>query len=411
MRPSRKFLRASGRADFAARPGRIELERDRIALLARRAQRLLQRVGTRRRARPGVRRRASSSLRLQVGQHRTVGARGLGSDPFSERRLEGLRLGLRRRHFEQPRLVAPIRGHERERLDRVFRRVEIRNAARVAARRGRRGRSMAPSQAPSTGFDAPRATVATARAASVAPISGRSTCSASTASTLGSRSAAATAAASAPESRRRARSPDWTRGRCAGRIRASAASVSGESTASGTPRSAAVSAASVPGPWPLVTMREVIATRNPAHRQNPGRGKELRVRHHAHGARAFHRSVEDRVGRRRARLDRAPAPSSGRLAARRPASSRAAARSADMKRRASRTAFDVEQDAVGPGIADERVEQFAEADVVGAAERDHRRKSDAERRREVEHRRAHGARLRDQREPSAAARLRPPSSH
>ena len=60
--------------------------------------------------------------------------------------------------------------------------------------------------------------------------------------------------------------------------------------------------------------------------------------------------------------------------------------------------LDVEQDAVGARVADERVEQLAEADVVGTAQRHDRREADSERRREVQHRGAHGARLRDQRE-------------
>ena len=79
---------------------------------------------------------------------------------------------------------------------------------------------------------------------------------------------------------------------------------------------------------------------------------------------------------------------------------RAAARSADRKRRAIAQRLDVEQDAVGAGIEQQRVEQLAEVDVERVAQRDHRREADAGGRREIEHRRAHGARLRDQREPA-----------
>ena len=75
--------------------------------------------------------------------------------------------------------------------------------------------------------------------------------------------------------------------------------------------------------------------------------------------------------------------------------------------------LDVEQDAVGARIVHERFEQLAEADVDAAAERDDRREADVVGSREIEHRRADRAGLRDQREPprprqrSAECRVEP----
>ena len=75
-------------------------------------------------------------------------------------------------------------------------------------------------------------------------------------------------------------------------------------------------------------------------------------------------------------------------------------RSADMNRARIADRFHVQQDAVGRGVVDERLEDLAEADVDPGAERHHRREPDVVRAREVEHGGAHGSGLRDEREPS-----------
>ena len=86
-------------------------------------------------------------VRLRVAQDRAV----RGERPFAHalrrREIERLGLGLRRRHFEQPLLVAPIRREERERLDRVLRREEIGDAARLQRLARFRSFSIAPSHA------------------------------------------------------------------------------------------------------------------------------------------------------------------------------------------------------------------------------------------------------------------------
>ena len=147
----------------------------------------------------------------------------------------------------------------------------------------------------------------------------------------------------------------------------------------------------------------------PPQRDDAGRREQLRVGAHPHRSRALQRRVEDGV---RARAPpRGPSASAAspprpdfqhdhRLGAR---------RGAQRRQEAARVVhrLDVEQDAVGGRIEQQRVEQLAEIDVEGIAERDHRGEPDAGRRREIEQRRAHGARLRDQRE-AAAQRLHRP---
>jgi hypothetical protein len=78
----------------------------------------------------------------------------------------------------------------------------------------------------------------------------------------------------------------------------------------------------------------------------------------------------------------------------------------DARRRAQRAheaagvanAFDVEQDVMGAVVVDQVVEDFAEIDVGGAAQRDDAGKADAVAGGPVENRRADGARLRNQRQ-------------
>ena len=54
------------------------------------------------------------------------------------------------------------------------------------------------------------------------------------------------------------------------------------------------------------------------------------------------------------------------------------------------------------GVDDEGVQHFAESDIHGAAQRHHRGKADADKRREIEHGRAHRARLRNECEAAGA---------
>ncbi len=139
--------------------------------------------------------------------------------------------------------------------------------------------------------------------------------------------------------------------------------------------------------------REPLTARYPAARQDPGGGKKLRIGLDADGAGARKRRVEHCVRRDIGRrLERAPClqHDDGLRA-------RGGAQRGHECPRVARF-LDIEQDAVGDGILQQQVEQLAEADVDAAAERDHVRKSDPERHREIEHRGGHRARLRDERE-------------
>ena len=193
---------------------------------------------------------------------------------------------------------------------------------------------------------------------------------------------------------------------CSGRTAASASSVFSEKRGK---RDAAVGCAvgrKRPRPMSVGDDRQVIAARNPAHRENPCRGEELRVSHHAHRARALHRGVENDVGRRRVRiavrsrmLRRSTALAARRRAScvRRPATPTGiGARRAPARRRAGSPSVS--------GSCSSASSSSPKSTSYAPPERNDRRESDAERRGEIEHRRAHGARLRDQREPSAAAR-------
>ena len=148
---------------------------------------------------------------------------------------------------------------------------------------------------------------------------------------------------------------------------------------------------------PVGDDREPVAARNPVHRQDPRRGEQLGIGLDAHGAGPLHRGVEDGVGRRRvarAALHRPPGlQHDDGLRPRRGAQRRQEAPGVADRLR-------VQQDAVGVRIEEQHVQQLAEADVHGAAQRDHRRESDAARRGEIEHGRAHRARLRHEREPA-----------
>ena len=163
------------------------------------------------------------------------------------------------------------------------------------------------------------------------------------------------------------------------------------------PRSAALSAASVPGPCPLVT----IASRSPRAirfiaRIRAAANSCVYVLTRTVPARfiAASKTASRRRPVARGALHRAPGPQDDdRLRPR-----RRAQRRQEAPRVADR--LGVKQDAVGVRVDDERVEQLAETDVDRAAQRHHRGEADADGRGEVEHRRAHRARLRDEREPA-----------
>ena len=146
--------------------------------------------------------------------------------------------------------------------------------------------------------------------------------------------------------------------------------------------------------------------RNAPEGKDARSSEELRVRAHTHGSGAIERRVEHAIGedrqlpddidRRHALQGSSRLQHHDRLRARGHAQRRhESARIADR--------FHVQQDAVGRGVVDERLEDLAEADVDPGAERHHRREPDVVRAREVEHGGAHGSGLRDEREPSGRA--------
>jgi hypothetical protein len=164
----------------------------------------------------------------------------------------------------------------------------------------------------------------------------------------------------------------------------------GAKRASSMPASCALSAASIPGPRPFATiaMRSPCGMRPDASRRATAKScVYVRTR-----TVPLRRTAASNTGIRRrpdvARLHRASALSS----------TTGLARAGRTKRRQEAPRLvhllEVEQDAVGLDVGDQRVEQLADVDVEHAAERDHGREAEAERQREVEHRRADGARLR-----------------
>lgn len=112
---------------------------------------------------------------------------------------------------------------------------------------------MAPSHAARTGLREPRATAATARAASVGGSTGRGTCSAITPSVLASEMTVPTAAANRSGGASPRTSTGLPRSLSSGSSASSAASVCGSNSASGMPASRALSAASSAGPRPFAT--------------------------------------------------------------------------------------------------------------------------------------------------------------
>ncbi len=237
---------------------RVGTQRHRIAQASRDGERFGQRI-RRGRRRDRQRKRREQRVRLHARSARCAGRRPRrcagappGRDPAGAARAAAAALpaatpdggdtppGTRTRRSRSPACRSWRRRRPRAR--RSPRRGRSRQAmppARASASAARRRRRRAPRRSP--------------------PATGRGTCSTSTASTFGSESAASTAAAI----RVGVASPRTLIGlrhaMCGGSIPASVFFVAAESSASMMPRSAALSAASVPGPWPLVT----IASRSP----------------------------------------------------------------------------------------------------------------------------------------------------
>ena len=113
---------------------------------------------------------------------------------------------------------------------------------------------------------------------------------------------------------------------------------------------------------------EPLAARNLAQRENARRGEELRIGSHTHRAGARKCRVEHHVGhdRRSQRVGEGALARTPRLENDYGFGARRGAQRRDERARIAH-AFDVEQDAVGRRIVDQRVEQFAEADIDAAA--------------------------------------------
>ena len=143
---------------------------------------------------------------------------------------------------------------------------------------------------------------------------------------------------------------------------------------------------------------EPIAARNPAHRENPRGSKELRVGDCAHRSGALHRRVEHSIGRWRIEPDRIALPRSAASQHNHRLGPRSGPQRGHEPARIAHR-LDVQQDAVGRRIVDERIEHVAESDVVRGSQRKNGRKADAQWRGETEHRRADRSRLSDERKP------------
>ena len=228
---------------------------------------------------------AASSACVSSGSS-SVLVRARLANASAAREVGRLRIRLRRRHFEQPFLVAPIRREKRERVDGVLRRVEVRDAARLERLLHCRPVDRAEPRAEHRLARTPRATAATACAASTAPMIGRGTCSATTASTLRIRQHRGHRVGK-PRRRRVAAHVDGIAARHLRRQQRieRASRVLRRAAASGTPAATALSAASMPGPRPLAHDREPVALRNAAQRENACGREELRIRADAHRSR------------------------------------------------------------------------------------------------------------------------------
>ena len=253
-----------------------------------------------------------------------------------------MRLGLGRRHLEQPFLMMAISREERERFDGVLRRIEVGDAARFERRAGfaaidraeprrqhglRRTRRHRRHRTRGIGgtYDGSRHMQGQHRIhAFIAECSfdggghrSPATHRRAHRSDCDSRHWAATWLRALSSRRRKVRQRDAAIRRAVGRQRSGAAAVGDD--------------------------RDPVAARASVHRQDPRRGKELGVRLDAHRAGALHRRVEDRVWRRRvdgSELHRPPCPQhDDRLRPR-----RGAQRRQEAPRVADR--FGVEQDAV-----------------------------------------------------------------
>src|SRR5262249_34878111 len=105
---------------------RLGYERYRILEASRRSKRVVERSNgycTHDRQLEG----GKHDLRLRRIEVRLPCGDCARADALDGGEIELPRLGLRRRYFEQPMLVSPIGGEKRKRLDRIFRRVEVRD--------------------------------------------------------------------------------------------------------------------------------------------------------------------------------------------------------------------------------------------------------------------------------------------
>ena len=380
--------------------GRVELDGDGIS----HAPRVFLRFGERRGDGRGRNRQSEGREQLlgfDLVEDRSARCDRAVTNLIHQPHVQLLRLRLWRRHLEQPFLIAPVGRQERERLHRGFRRDEIGNST---------GLERAPHVAIVERAE-PRAQHRLARRAR----------------DLRHRTSGVGGSDQRPlhvdrKHRIDARigEHDTHRGceplgRCVAahvdRVRAgNVLGKDGDEGILGLARKACEGNAAVGGAIcrkraGSVTVGddgEMISARNPAGGKDSRCGEQLGIGHHPHRSRTFHRGVEHGVGRRRIgvvllrRMLHRPAGAQHQdgLGARGgPQRRQEAARIAHL--------LDIEQDRVGARVLQQRVEQLAEIDVVGAAQRDDRREAQAQRAREIEHGRAHRARLRDQREPAA----------
>ena len=386
----------------AVLPGAHERERDGIVHSSRGRLRVGHRRDDRARGRRDAERRKKLA-RLRRRPCVRASVRRTLAQTFGRVEIGRLRVRLRRRDFEQPLLVAPVRRQERERVDGVLGREEVRDAAGL-----QRMVHVGPIDRAQPRAEDRLGGVARDGRHRVRRLDG------------------------ADDRARHVQRDDGIGVRVGKRGRDHGRELRGLRVAAHVDRirarrSRAAAACRAPRPCPARSAR--------ARRRRRPRNRPPAPRVRA-------RSTRSRAGRRagscpsrgcapprttactRARAQYPPAsappsntasgampgsPSASVSSARsseRPALStttglvRAAARSADRKAPRFAHALDVEQDAVGHRVVHQRLEQLAESDVDAASERHHRREAHLHRAREIEHRRADGARLRDEREPS-----------
>ncbi len=370
-------------------------QRHRIAQATRVRERFAQRI--RRRCR-GDRQPEGREQRMHLhfGQHAAIRGGRFGTNAFHDHEIRRVWLGLRRRHLEQPFLIVPIDGEKRKRLDGIFRCVEVRNTAclerrtRLAALDRSEPRSQHGLRRASRDI---RHCARRIGGAGARPLDVQ--CEHRIDLRIRERRVdrgRQPLLRSVPAHIHRIPADDVRRQHRGEGLFGRRRKVSQHDAAIGrdvgSERTRAV---------PVGDDRKPVTARDPAHRQNPRGGEELRVGLHADRAGSSHRCFEHGVGRRPVGVATLHRPTGLEhdngfgprgLAQRREKSSRVADR------------LRVEQDSVGTRIEQQGVQQLAEIHVHPAAERNHRRKSDAGRAGEIEHRRADGSRLSDERKPA-----------